>query len=98
MELQIVHRVLPGPAGMAVVFEAVLIPTKIRAWMLDADAAVGILEKRINLDSFTELLRAKFDKRSTDCFLIAVHVVENNTSRSNRILVFVCKQGMPMME
>ena len=79
---------LPLPAGLAVVFEALCVPAEVRP-RLHADAAHAVLQKRINLDLLAELLRAQLDKGRTNCLGIAGGGAEHHPAGSDRILVLI---------
>jgi hypothetical protein len=86
----IVGRVLPLPASMAEVAEALQVPTEIGSQLSAANATCRILQEWVNLDLLVELRRAKIHEDGAQCFHVAFVGIESHTARPNRILVLVC--------
>lgn len=77
------------PTGTAIILEAKLITTKVRSLTKTAVRAQRVLQVRINLNLFRKFGSFDFNESCADCLHVGMIVVENHTTRANRIFVLV---------
>lgn len=84
-----VSRMLPLPAGMTEVAEALQITAKVRSDLIPTDTAGRILQKRIDLYLLVELWSTQIHENSPQCLHITFGRIESNPSRPDWVFIFI---------